>query len=199
MKTLNKLMLTIAAAAAAIPTMTFAQIVPQSVTCDSISAQMHAVALAAPRSGALVNFSGSGGQLDPVPLLESNFTVIGLPQRPVCVALTFSAQIDPTDNYGVYQASIDNNPMLGHGSMTAEYPAITTPVVFDAVNQGSYLPVAPYNYPNYGNSRFVSYTFFAMVLPGTHTMRIKMAACCSPSPGGIGGVSVRAATALLRW
>jgi hypothetical protein len=45
----------------------------------------------------------------------------------------------------------------------------------------------------------VSYTFFATLAPGVHTMRITLAACCSPLPGGFGGVSVRAATAVLRW
>jgi hypothetical protein len=89
--------------------------------------------------------------------------------------------------------------MIGHGSLAPEYPGLTTPIVFDAVNQGTYLPVSPYTYLNNGNSRFVSYTFFAFVEPGTHVMRIKLAACCSPLPGGYGGVSVRAATAVLRW
>lgn len=199
MKTLNQLMIAIAAAAATIPSIASAQITTQPLRCESMSVQTQAVALAEPRSGFLVNFTGSGGQLDAVPLLESSFTVAPSSQRTVCVALTFSAQIDPGDNYGVYQASIDNIPMVGHGSLAAEYPGLTTPIVFDAVNQGTYLPVDPYRYPNGANSRFVSYTFFAMVTPGTHTMRIKLAACCSPMPGGFGGVSVRAATALLRW
>jgi hypothetical protein len=144
MTTLNKLMIAIAAAAVAIP-MASAQIMIQPTTCDSMTVQTHAVALANPRSGALVNFTGSGGQLDPIPLLESTFTIAPSTQRTVCVVLTFSAQVDPTDNYGVYQASIDNVPMIGHASLAPEYPGLTTPIVFDAVNQGTYLPVAPYN------------------------------------------------------
>jgi hypothetical protein len=199
MKTLNQLMITIAVAAAAIPSAASAQVTTQPTRCESMSVQIQAVALPAPRSGSLVNFSGSGGQLDPVPLLESTFTVPPSTQRAVCVFLTFSAQIDPGDNYGVYQASIDDIPMVGHGSLAAEYPGFTTPVVFDAVNQGSYLPVDPYRYFNGSNSRFVSYTFFAMVSPGAHTMRVKVAACCSPVPGGMAGVFVRAATAVLKW
>jgi hypothetical protein len=194
MKTFNQIMITVAAAVAAIPTMALAQ----SPSCESTSVQVKAVALSAPRSGSLVNFSGSGGQLDPVPLLEGTFTVPPSAQGKACVVLTFSAQIDPGDNYGVYQASIDDVPMNGHGSMAPEY-GITTPVVFDAVNQGSFLPVDPYRYPNYANSRFVSYTFFANVATGTHTMRIKVAGCCSPVPGGMAGVFVRAATAVWRW
>ncbi len=192
---LNQILISIAAAAAVIPCT--AQTTTQ-VGCESVAVQMKAVGLTTPRSGSLVNFSGSGGNLDPTPLLETTFTVGASTQRTVCVALTFSAQSDFTDNYGVYQASIDDTPMLGHGSLAAEY-GYTTPIVFDAVNQGTYLPVSPYIYPNHSNSRFVSYTFFAMVTPGTHTMRIKVAGCCSSSPGGVGGVFVRSATAVLRW
>lgn len=198
MKMIQQLMFAVAATAALSPIAT-AQITTHPAGCESVSVQMKAVSLPSPRSGALVNFTGSGGQLDPTPLLETTFTVPASTQRVVCVFLTFSAQIDPTDNYGVYQASIDNVPMNGHGSLAAEYPGLTTPIVFDAVNQATYLPIDPYRFLNGANSRFVSYTFFAAVAPGTHTMRIRMAACCSPSPGGFGGVSVRAATALLRW
>ncbi len=192
MKTLNALTIAIAATAAVIPSTASAQ------SCEGTSVQMQAVALTAPRSGWLTNFSGSGGQLDPVPLLETKFTVPPSTSRTVCVALTFSAQIDPGDNYGVYQASIDDVPMNGHGSLQPEY-GYTTPIVFDAVNQGTYLPVDPYRYPNGANSRMVSYTFFMAVAPGTHVMRIKVAACCSPIPGGFSQVFVRAATAVLRW
>ena len=189
MKTLNTL--TIALAAAVAPSIASAQM------CVGSSTQTLAVALTAPRSGWLTNFSGSGGQLDPVPLLESTFAVPSTSGR-VCVTLTFSAQADPGDNYGVYQASIDNVPMDGHGSLQPEY-GYTTPIVFDAVNQGTYLPVSPYIYPNGSSSRMVSYTFFMTVNPGTHVMRIKVAGCCSPIPGGLAQVFVRAATAVLRW
>jgi hypothetical protein len=198
MKTIQQFTIALTATAALAPIAT-AQVTTHPIACESVAVQMKAVALPSPRSGALVNFTGSGGQLDPTPLLETTFTVPASTQRAVCVFVTFSAQIDPADNYGVYQASIDNVPMNGHGSLAAEYPGLTTPIVFDAVNQGTYLPIDPYRYLNGSNSRFVSYSFFATVAPGTHTMRIKMAACCSQAPGGFGGVSVRAATALVRW
>ena len=161
----------------------------QHLECQGITANTKAVALAAPRSGSLVNFTGSGGQLDPVPLLETTINVIGFLGRAACVTVTFSAQADPGDNYGVYQASIDNVPMLGHGVMS-EY-GLATPVVFDAVNQGTFLPIDPYRFFNPATSRMVSYTFFAAVTPGTHTIRIRVAGCCSPSPVGISPVFVR--------
>ena len=165
--------------------------------CQGITLNTKAVALAAPRGGSLVNFTGSGGQLDPLPLLETNINVIWLPARPQCVTVTFSAQIDPGDNYGVYQTSIDNVPMAGHGALTEA--GLTTPIVFDAVNQGTYLPIDPYRFLNAANSRFVSYTFFASVLPGTRTIRVRVAGCCSPVPVGISTIFVRAATLVARW
>jgi hypothetical protein len=197
MKTFNQLMITIAVAAAAIPTMATAQTRVEQVGCSGVPLQMTAVAITEPRSGDMYNFSGSQGQLDPTPLLETTFTVGPSLQRTTCVTVTFSAQINPSDNYGVYQASIDNAPMIGHATLTDILP-YTTPVVFDATNQGSLLPGS--STPNVANSHMVSYTFFAMVTPGTHVMRIKMATCCSPDVvHGIGGVTVRSATAVVRW
>src|SRR5690349_13064700 len=107
----------------------------QTAVCQGMAMNTKAVALAAPRTGDMLNFAGSGGHLDPNPLLQTDIDVVGLPGRPVCVTVTFSSQADPTDNYAVYQASIDNIPMAGHGSLQAEY-GCTTPIVFDAVNQG---------------------------------------------------------------
>src|SRR3974390_1659987 len=105
MTKLNRTIITIAAATTAILPAALAQSTLPPPECNStVSVQMQAVALAAPRNTPLVNFSGSGGQLDPVPLLQTSFNVFGVPGRPVCVALTYSAQIDPTDNYGVYPA-----------------------------------------------------------------------------------------------
>jgi hypothetical protein len=187
--------LSVIAALSAFPAATMAQ--TASPGCQGITVNMKAAALASPRSGSLVNFTGSGGQLDPVPLLETNINVIGLPGRPVCVTVTFSAQVDPRDNYGVYQASIDNVPMSGHGTLFPEY-ALTTPIVFDAVNPGSYLPTPTAT--NNLNFRMVSYTFFASVMPGVRTIRIRVAGCCSAAPVGFSPWDfVRAATMVARW
>ena len=169
----------------------------ESVECQSITANTKAVALASPRGGPLVNFTGSGGLLDPVPLLETQITVPGPPGRVNCVTLTFSAQADPGDNYGVYQASIDSVPMSGHGTLS-EY-GISTPVVFDAVNQATFLPTDPNRFFNPATSRMVSYTFFAPVTPGVHTIVVRVAGCCSQSPGGVSPVFVRAATMVATW
>ena len=192
MKSLNMSLIAIATIAV-IPAVVSAQ----APECQGVTVNTKAVALAAPRVGPLLNFTGSGGLLDPVPLLETNISVFGLPARPVCVTVTFSVQADPGDNYGVYQASIDNVPMSGHGSLFPEY-GYATPIVFDAVNQGAFIPIYPlYAILNAANSRMVSYTFFASLLPGTHTIRIRAASCCSPVL--IGGAYVRAATLVARW
>lgn len=167
--------------------------------CQGLTLNTKAVALASPRVGPVVNFSGSGGQLDPAPLLETRINVTGLPGRPVCVTVTFSAQAYAYDNYNVYQASIDDIPMSGHGSLVSLY-GYTTPIVYDAVNQGTFIPLDPYRFVNIANSRFLSYTFFASVTPGVHTFRIKLAGCCSlASPGGSGLPFVEAATMVVRW
>ena len=132
---------------------------------NSGGGQFKAVSLAGPRT-ATVDFSGSGGQLDPVPLLETEFK-----SGPTCVLVHFSAQADPQDNFAVFQASIDDVPMEGHTQFPYLTPAPATPVVFDPEET------------NLNASRMVSYTFLSRVDRGAHTVRIRFAGCCSPNPG----------------
>ena len=191
MTRLNKVVIAIAAVAV-IPTLGSAQ----APECQGVAISVKAVALAVPRTGPVLNFTGSGGLLDPTPLLQTDINVVGIPGRPVCVTVTFSSQADPSDNYAVYQASIDNAPMSGHGTLFAEY-GFLAPVVFDAVNQAFALASGPGDILNGANSRMVSYTFFASVMPGMHTIRIRLAACCSPIV--VGALHVRAATLVARY
>jgi hypothetical protein len=138
----------------------------QQLECaNGAGGQFKAVALAAPRI-ATVDFSGSGGQLDPVALLETEIKT-----GPTCVLVHFSAQADPQDNFAVFQASIDDIPMEGHAQFPYLTPAPTTPVVFDPEET------------NLNVSRMVSYTFFARVDRGSHMVRVRFAGCCSPNPG----------------
>jgi hypothetical protein len=137
----------------------------QQVECaNRAGGQFKAVATSTPRT-ATVDFSGSGGQLDPVPLLETEIN------GPGCVVVHFSAQAAPQDNFIVFQASIDDIPMEGHAQFPYITPALTTPVVFDPEET------------NLNISRMVSYTFFKRVGPGSHAVRIRYAGCCSPVPG----------------
>jgi len=138
----------------------------QGRECSNPSgSQFKAVSLSGLRV-ATVDFSGSGGQLDPVPLLETEFK-----SGPTCVLVHFSAQVDPQDNHIVFQASIDDVPMEGHAQFPYLTPAPSTPVVWDPEET------------NLNVSRMVAYTFFAHVERGAHTVRIRFAGCCSPTPG----------------
>ncbi|MBS1787624.1 MAG: hypothetical protein JST85_07880 [Acidobacteria bacterium] len=138
----------------------------QQVECANSSAtQFKAVATTATRIST-VDFSGSGGQLDPVPLLETEIKT-----GATCVLVHFSAQANPLDNFVVFQASIDDMPMEGHIQFPYLSPAPTTPVVFDPEET------------NLNASRMVAYTFFLKVRPGVHTVRIRFAGCCSINPG----------------
>ncbi|MBI3474035.1 MAG: hypothetical protein HY013_21985 [Candidatus Solibacter usitatus] len=66
--------------------------------CTGVQLNTKAVALAAPITFySVVDFSGSGGQLDPTPLLQTDIHVVGLPRQAACVTVTFSTQADPQD------------------------------------------------------------------------------------------------------
>jgi hypothetical protein len=150
--------------------------------CQGLQVNMKAVALPGQRVlNPIVDFGGSGGQLHPVPVLQTDFNVFPLPARSTCVVVTFSTQADPQDNHIVFQASIDNVPMLGHGT----FLGLPTPVVVDPEET------------NLNNTRMLSYTFFAHVGPGVHTLRIRAASCCTSNPTG--GLVIRAATAIVRY
>jgi len=146
----------------------------QQIACaNSDSAQFKAVATTTTRITS-VDFSGSGGQLDPAPLLETQIRT-----GAACVLVHFSAQADPQDNFVVFQASIDDIPMEGQTQFPYSSPVPATPVVFDPEET------------NLNVSRMVSYTFFKRVGAGIHTVRIRFAGCCSAAGGN--GAVVRAA------
>ena len=144
------------------PAVSSAQTNPE---CAGILVHTKAVALIPTTLYGVTDFSGSFGQLDPTPLIETNIHVTGPHRRPQCVIVTFSTQAAPQDNSIVFQASIDDVPMEGHGA--SFYP---TPIVWDPEET------------NLNLSRMLSYTFFASVTPGAHTVRIKVAGCCSANP-----------------
>ncbi len=173
--------LALAAVAVLLPASLLAQ-TTAAPQCQSANLSVKAVALpAAKLLSAVVDFSGSGGQLDPTPLLQTDINVVGIPGVRTCVTVTFSTQADPTDNGIVFQASIDNNLMVGH----AIVPGFSTPVILEPEET------------NLNLTRFRSYTFFASVLPGTHTIKVKVASCCTSNPTGV--LMFRAATLVARY
>ena len=154
-----------AAAAAAmlfLPALGLAQV--QIKECEAFAVREKAVTKIGPPQLATVDFSGSGGHLDPTPFLQT--TIKSLTKT--CVFVTFSAQVDPLDNHIVFQASVDDIPMQGHAQFPYITPAPLTPVVWDPEET------------NLNVSRMVSYTFFTEVGPGEHTVRLRFAGCCSP-------------------
>jgi hypothetical protein len=112
---------------------------------------------------ATTDFSGSGGQFDPTPLLETQIDT-----KDGCLIAHFSAQADPLDNHIVFQVSVDDVPMAGHAQFPYVDPPLTTPVVWDPKE------AHPIHF-----SRMVSYNFVAPVTRGLHTVRVRFAGCCS--------------------
>jgi len=161
----NKQTLMIFAAMAAMPLSAWAQSGPE---CQAMTLNTKAVALPGAKTlNPVTDFSGSGGQLDPTPLLQTEIDVEP-PTRAACVVVHFSVQADPQDNFIVFQASLDNVPMAGHGQFL-----FATPVVADPEET------------NLNNTRMLSDTFFAPVTAGRHVIRIRVASCCSINPGGL--------------
>ena len=159
------------------PAMTWAQVTSAGSECQGITFNTKAVALPAPKTlNPVVDYSGSAGQLDPTPLLQTD---IDVPFRG-CVVVHFSVQADLQDNYIIFQASMDNVPMAGHGQFL--YP---TPVVGDPEETDKNL------------SRMLSYTFFAQAGAGKHTIRIKVASCCTSNPTG--GLVIRGASLVVNY
>ena len=150
-----------------IPALSQAQAQVRTTECDGVTLRQKAVTKTGPVQFATVDFA-AGGQLDPTPVLETQIQLL----TKNCVFVTFSAQADPQDNAIVFQASVDNVPMSGHAQFPYLTPAPATPVVWDPEET------------NLNLSRMVTYTFFAQVGPGTHTVRIRFAGCCSLIPSG---------------
>ena len=70
-----------------------------------------------------------------------------------CVVVYFSAVVKPTDNYMVFQATVDGVPMQGH---TVTFPQPQTPVIIETEETDQNLP------------RMVAHHFFDRVQPGPH-------------------------------
>lgn len=92
------------------------------------------------------------------PLLSTSIQVNG--PGPSCIAAEFSAVVKPTDNYMVFQVTVDGIPMLGH---TKTVPEPNTPVVIESEETDQNLP------------RMVSHQFFLRVTPGIHVVAVNVA------------------------
>jgi hypothetical protein len=111
----------------------------------------------------------------------------------VVSSLHFSAQVNTGDNLVIFQASIDDEVMEGHGLLPDDIrsPQINTPIVLD---RGTlFRQEDPFRIPV---PTLASYNFFQIVKPGWHTVKIKWAGCCSSDPTSVSADALAAVLTL---
>jgi hypothetical protein len=111
------------------------------------------------------------GYFDPTPLISTQIRTL---VRRTCLIVQFSALVEPQDNHVMFQVRVDGAAMQGHAIFPYSVPTVQAPVVWDPEETDKNL------------TRMVSYTFFASVEAGTHTVDVRFAGCC----GLTGGVNV---------
>lgn len=128
----------------------------ENVVCRSEASTVKAVTIAEDYFAVTTRFQIDSPNLQT--LMETPILVTGIGQS--CVVATFSAVVKPTDNYMVFQVTIDGVPMLGH---TVTFPQPQTPVVIESEETDQNLP------------RMISHQFFFRVRPGQHTVSVNVA------------------------
>jgi hypothetical protein len=106
------------------------------------------------------------------PLLSTRINVTG-PSNCVVAHLSGLARI--TDNYIVFQVTIDGVPMNGHTFL----PGVNTPIVFRTIDANTEYQDEQYIDP----TKVVAYNFFAEVPAGIHTVHVMAAAGSNILPG----------------
>jgi hypothetical protein len=135
----------------------------ETVVCRSLTSTVKAVTIAEDYFPVTALFQGSRANLQP--LLETTVTVGGTGAS--CVVATFSAVVTPSDNYVVFQVTLDGVPMHGH---TVFYAQPSTPVVIE-------MEETDLNQP-----RMIAHQFFLRADPGVHTVRVSVAQGSGPGP-----------------
>ena len=125
----------------------------QTISCTSTASTMKSVTIAEDYFAVTTRFQIDRPNLQP--LLETSISVTGS-----CVVAYFSAVVKPTDNYMVFQMTVDGVPMQGH---TLFYAQPLTPVVIETEETDLNQP------------RMVAHQFFLRVSPGVHTVRVNVA------------------------
>jgi hypothetical protein len=143
----------IAAGVLAVPGLAAAE----PIACRSTAGTVKAVTIAEDYFPVKTRFQLDTPNLQP--LLETSILVTGTGQS--CVLAYFSAVVKPTDNYMVFQVTLDGVPMLGH---TLTFPQPLTPVVIETEESDLNQP------------RMVAHQFFMKVAPGVHTITVNVAA-----------------------
>ena len=124
----------------------------ETIACRSLAPTVKAVTIAEDYFPVTAVF-----QPTPIlqPLLDTTISVTGAGLT--CVVATFSAVVKPSDNYMVFQVTLDGVPMLGH-TRTYLYPNV--PVVIETEETDLNQP------------RMIAHQFFMRVSPGVHTVRV---------------------------
>jgi hypothetical protein len=136
----------------------------QTVVCRSLAPTVKAVTIAEDYFSVTRLFqSPPPHQPNLETLLETTISVTGT--GPSCVVAYFSAVVKPSDNYLVFQVSVDGVPMHGHGRF---YTDPNTPVVVEMEETGL------------NQARMIAHQFFLGVNPGVHTVRVSVARGSGP-------------------
>jgi len=137
----------------------------ETIACRSLTQTVKAVTIAEDYFSVKALFQAQPP--DPIlePLLETSISVGGTGQS--CVVAYFSAVVKPSDNYMVFQVTLDGVPMHGHSLV---YVQPFTPVVIETEETDLNQP------------RMIAHQFFLKVNPGVHTVRVSVARGSGPGP-----------------
>lgn len=138
---------------------------------------------------------GSGGTFEPTPLFATSVKT----SRQACVIATLSALARPNDNWIVFQALMDGQPMYGHISSDEFFTDMGYPESAALVQP----PTPLIGDPEVGDKnlfRMLSYTFYMPVAPGTHTLEVKWSGCCTTiGPDNVNTFEIGRATLLIHY
>lgn len=156
MSRLHKRLISTATTAAALCAALSSNTQAETIACRSEASTVKAVTIAEPYFQVSTRFQLDVPNLQP--LLETDILVTGTGKS--CVIAYFSAVVRPTDNYVVFQATLDGVPMHGH---TVTFPQPQTPVVIEVEET------------DLNVQRMVAHHFFSKVSPGPHKIKINVA------------------------
>jgi hypothetical protein len=138
---------------------------------------------------------GSGGTFESAPLFETSVRT----SRGACIIATLSALARPNDNWVVFQALVDGQPMYGHISSDEFF----TDMGYSQTAALVQPPALLVGDPEVGDKnlfRMLSYTFYMAVAPGTHTVKVKWAGCCTTiGPNNVNTFEIGRASLLIHY
>ena len=163
MKTFKTIPVCVAALAATMVLGVSARANAAELTCASDSGHVKVVTLSEDYFPVTTQFQFDSPNLQTV--MKATIVVPG--ETSSCVLAYFSAVATPTDNYLVFQLSINGAPMRGHHAF---YASPLTPVVLETEETDRNLP------------RMVAHHAFQRLNPGTYTIEVKVAAGSALGP-----------------